>query len=414
MVKNLFIALSVLILNTNMYAGGYQVSLQGQRQIAMGHAATGLALDGSSIFFNPGALSLTPKRSIMAGASFILAKAIYDANTAENPSTYQARNQNTLGTPFSFYADFNTGGAETKWRVGLGVYTPYGSAVKYDDDWKGRFLLKSIDLKAICIQPTVSYSFGKVGIGAGLVYGIGSFDFVRGVPLMDYGTNEEGSAHLNGKASGLGYNLGIFAKLTDKWTVGANYRSNIDMKSSGGKADFQTPNAVANLFPDTEVKASLPLPAVATLGTGYKVNEKLQLAFDANITFWSVYDTLRFDYKETTAGLQNTRSARKYNNSLTLRLGAEYNVNKMIDVRMGIVGDYTPVDQEYMTPETPDMNRVAPSIGLGIKPIKNLSIDLSLLWVEGIKREIRNIESNFNGTYKLRAIIPGIGITYQY
>jgi len=413
MVKNFFFTICVILINTSIYAGGYQVSLQGQRQIAMGHTGTGLALDGSSIFFNPGALSLTPKRSIMAGASFIQAKAIYDASTAGNPSNYQARNQNSLGTPFSFFADFNTKGAESKWRIGFGVYTPYGSAVKYDDDWKGRFLLKSIDLKAICLQPTLSYSFGNVGIGAGFVYSIGSFDFERGIPLTS-STGEEGNAHLSGKASGMGYNVGIFAKLSDKWTVGANYRSNIDMKSKNGKAEFTTPSSLAYLFPNTEVDATLPLPAVATLGTGYKVNDKLQLAFDANITFWNVYDTLRFDYKDNTAGLQDTRSPRRYNNSLTLRLGAEYNVNKMIDVRMGIVGDYTPVDQEYMTPETPDMNRVAPSIGLGIKPIENLSIDLSLLWVEGLKREIKNVESNFNGTYKLRAIIPGIGITYHY
>lgn len=412
MIKKTLIAIGAFV-SLQMYAGGYQVSLQGQRQIAMGHAATGLSLDGSSIFFNPGALSFTPKRNVNLGASIIMAKALYDASTSEYPSTYQARNLNKIGTPFSFYADFNTG-EDDKWKVGLGVYTPYGSAVEYEEGWKGRFLLKSIDLKAICIQPTVSYRIGNFGIGAGFVYGIGSFKFERGVPLTTLGTDAEGNALLEGKASGMGFNIGVFGKLNDQWTVGINYRSLIKMKSKDGKADFTVPSAVGSLFPDTEVAAELPLPAVATLGVGYKATEKLQLAFDAQYTFWSVYDTLRFDYTSNTAGLTDTKSDRSYANSLTLRLGAEYNVNSKIDVRAGVVYDFAAADKYHMTPETPDANRFAPSVGLGIKPIENLTIDVSLLWVEGQKREIRNTESNFNGTYKLRALVPGLGLSYRF
>ncbi len=37
--------------------------------------------------------------------------------------------------------------------LGLSVYTPYGSTVKWEDDWAGSHLVNNIELQAIYIQP---------------------------------------------------------------------------------------------------------------------------------------------------------------------------------------------------------------------------------------------------------------------
>ena len=53
--RNKLMAISLLtLMSSSVFAGGYRISMQGQRQLAMGH--TGVAVIGQnaeSIFFNP-------------------------------------------------------------------------------------------------------------------------------------------------------------------------------------------------------------------------------------------------------------------------------------------------------------------------------------------------------------------------
>src|SRR6201986_4546689 len=51
------------------FAQGFQVNLEGQKQIGMGHTGTGLAQDGASVFFNPGAVVMLPQNYFQAGIS---------------------------------------------------------------------------------------------------------------------------------------------------------------------------------------------------------------------------------------------------------------------------------------------------------------------------------------------------------
>src|ERR1035437_1474604 len=83
-------------------AGGFQVNLQGQKQTGMGHTGTGLLLDGSSIFFNPGAVSFIDSlRMFNVGGNFIFPRIQY---LEPAPGTYTAEMNHHLGTPFSVYA----------------------------------------------------------------------------------------------------------------------------------------------------------------------------------------------------------------------------------------------------------------------------------------------------------------------
>jgi long-chain fatty acid transport protein len=52
-----------------IYAQGFRLTLNGQKQIGMGHTGTGLLQDGASIAFNPGAVAMLPENYIQAGIS---------------------------------------------------------------------------------------------------------------------------------------------------------------------------------------------------------------------------------------------------------------------------------------------------------------------------------------------------------
>ncbi len=390
-------------------AGGYQVNLAGQRQIGMGHAGTGLAMDNASIFFNPGAMSHIREHGITIGASGILAKIAY---RAPSPSNSTAMTDNPLGTPFQVYGTY---GVTDKLSVGLGVYTPFGSTVNWGNDWNGRFGLTQLSLQAIFVQPTASYQINeKVGIGFGLVYAFGGVNLQRDIPLQDQQGNY-GTAELDGKANGIGFNAGLYLKPSDRVSLGLSYRSKVDMKVDGGSANFTVASAVQSRFPNTNFAATLPLPSTVTLGVGFTPTEDLTLALDVSRVGWSAYKSLRFDYDAEVNGASFLEADRNYKDSYIYRIGAEYKATDMLALRAGIYYDESPVQEGYLTPETPDADALGLSVGVGYRFSDKISLDASFLYVNRQKRtDTGELAGGIAGTYKAVAYIPGIGVTYNF
>lgn len=391
-----------------LHAQGFQVNLQGQKQQAMGGAGTGTALDAASVFFNPGAVSLLKENSVSAGATLTFDNTVFrDGNSQKEYVTVSP-----ASSPFTAYAVW--GPVEKKWKVGLGIYTPFGSVIKYEDAWSGRFAITQMKLLSIFFQPTVSYQFSeKLGIGAGFVYGYGNIDLQRDLPVTDY-NSKYGSAQLTGTASGLGYNVGIYYKPADVLSLGVTYRSEVKMKVDNGNASFHVPSSLSSNFPSGKFSASLPLPQVLSLGIGHYPSDKWTVAADFNYIMWSSYQTLSFDYEQNTSSLKDTESPRNYKNSFALRLGAEYKANEKWKLRAG--GNYqkTPIQDGYVTPEVPDADRWNWTVGVGFAPIEKLVIDASFTYVNFVKRTDTNIETQLSGTYKSRILAPGLSLTYIF
>jgi len=389
-----------------LFAGGYQVRLQGQKQTGIGLIGTPFAFGASSIFYNPGSLSFMKENySFSAGVSGIFSNAIYGAKGSD----YIAETSNPTGTPFYFYG---AGKIIDDLTVGVGVFTPFGSSTKWDDMWNGRYLVQEISLSAIFIQPTVSYKINeKFGLGAGLDIVMGNVDLSKAIA-----SPVNGQFNMQGKSTALGFNVGAYIKPTDKLNIGIDYRSKVNMKVTGGEAKFtEIPSSLTTYFPSSaNFDAELPLPANLDFGLSYQVSEKFLLAAELNIIFWSAYDSLIIDFEVNNEKLVDSRSPREYRNSFIPRLGAEYKFNDKLIARAGVYYDATPTNEDYFSPETISLNQFAFTLGLSYMPIKGLSIDLSYLQLEGLEADKTYTPDNFGGTYKSRAFIPGIGLSYNF
>ncbi|MES2762978.1 MAG: outer membrane protein transport protein [Bacteroidota bacterium] len=389
------------------YAQGFQVNLQGQRQQGMGGAGTACMQDAAALFFNPGGASFVDWNSVIVGVTPTFARgAFMDANT-NNVS----RTNSPVSTPFAAYGLFEIKDS-SKLKLGLAIYTPFGSTVQWEDGWTGRFALTRLELRAIFIQPTVSYKITKkLGIGAGFVYATGKVNLQKDIPLIDLDGNY-GYAELSGKANGYGFNAGVYFEPIEKLSIGLTYRSKVIMEVKSGQATFKVPSSVAANFPDGTFKSKLPLPSVTTLGFGYKAAEKLSFALDINYVGWKAYDTLSFDYENNTASLIDTKSARMYKNTFAFRAGAQYKIDTHFAARLGLAYGITPVQNGYVTPETPDANRINYTAGIGYET-KHLKIDASFLFTH-LERTDTNTETNLSGTFKTNVIAPGISIGYKF
>lgn len=406
----LFIITFALI-SIQMIAGGFQVNLQGQKQTGMGHTGTGLLLDNASILFNPGAVSfLDSLRGISFGSSFIFARTTY---LEPYPGIYTSHIEKHTGTPITLYAVYKFNKA-AKWNIGLGIYTPFGSKVQWPDDWKGQALIREIDLQTIFIQPTASFKVNDhIGIGLGLIYATGDFSLRKAVPIQD-STGHYGEGNLKGKASGYGFNAGLYIKVNEKLSFGLDYRSQVSVKVDGGNADFTVPSSVEQYFPQTSFSTQLNLPQNISAGIGYVIDPKLKLAFDVNFIGWKSYDSLIIDFAENTDKLKDIHSARMYQNTFIYRIGAQYQLKEKWSIRMGGYFDTSPVKAGYLTPETPDANKIGITFGTTFNVTKKVHIDASLLYIEGMKRTDTNLETDFGGTYKSKAVVPGISLEYIF
>jgi long-chain fatty acid transport protein len=398
----------MLFLPVAISAQGYQVNLQGQVQQGMGGAGTAYIQDGAALFFNPGGASFVKGNSINVGVSPTIPNGQFlDKNTGKT-----ARTNSPVSYPFAAYALFGVKDT-SHLKFGLAVYTPFGSTVEWEAGWMGRFALTRLQLQSIFFQPTVSYKIThNLGIGAGFVYATGNVNLQRDIPVVDANGNY-GRAELDGKANGYGFNVGVYYKPMDKLSIGLTYRSKVTMEINDGDATFTVPTSLATNFPNGKFTSELPLPSVLTLGLAYAINSKLDLALDINYVGWKAYDTLAFDYENNTTSLFDTRSPRRYENTVAFRFGGQYKITDAFAVRVGIAYGQSPVQNGYLTPETPDANRINYTFGLGYTFKNKFGVNASFLFTS-FKREDTNLETGLSGTYQTNVVAPGISLFYKF
>lgn len=412
------LSLTLLALaGSTAFAGGYRVSIQGQKQLAMGHTGVAVVNSAEVAFFNPAGMAYLDKKfNLSVGGNALFAKTKFQ-NSQYN---WEASTEN-MGTPFSVYATYKINDWFT---AGLAVYTPYGSSVEWDQDWEGAHLVNNIDLQAIFVQPSISIRVGEhFSIGGGPIYATGSVNFNRNLSMNPLLSDSEGNpTDVTIDAKGItawGYTAGFMFNPTDKLRLGMNYRSEIIMEARDGDATYNdTPSF--NPLANTKFDADLPLPAELTVGLSYEVTNKWLVAFDYNRTMWSVYKALDVKFANGTESL----NPRNYQNSSTYRFGTQYKANDKFTFRAGMYFDESPVQDGYFAPETPRNDSMGYTGGLTYQVNSKLGVDFSFLYLHF--DEIDNSYNystdpisgqpnpDFGGTYKSVVFSPGIGITYGF
>ncbi len=441
------------------FAEGYQVNMQSTKQSGMGHVGVAMKLGAESMHFNPaGMVFMKETVDLSAGISGIWTKAHY------KNEGYKASTDNDVATPLYAYAGFKV---YDNLAIGLSLNTPYGSGIKWPNRWKGADLVQEISMKAFSFQPTVSWKItDNFSIGAGLMLATGNFNLSRalitGYDAVDLinGMNlspeildkypELGkivaaikenpdlnyvSAHLHGKSSvKVGYNVGAMWDINDKWTLGASFRSRMNMHAKRGTAKMDYLNkqieslvalmAAQGKFPPIDkgtFDAELPLPWNLTIGTSFKPIDRLIISADLQMVGWGAYDKLVLQFDEKVLNNYSIEAKKDYKNTFIGRLGAQYALTERLDVRAGVYFDQSPVRAHNYNPETPGMNKIGTSIGASFRPVKGFSIDFSMLYIAGLSRDgsytyntVFGTKRTFSGRYSCSAFAPSLGGSYTF
>ena len=250
------------------------------------------------------------------------------------------------------------------------------------------------------------------------------------------------SAKLSGNANvAVGVNAGILWDINDHWSLAMSYRSRMNMKVDRGRAVMNiTPEAAAlieqlgQLSSNTQLipaldkgtfHTELPLPTTVTWGVSFRPNAKWQMAVDLQWIGWSAYKDLNVAFNETELGIKDIYSVKNYSNTLSARFGAEYEALDWLTARAGIYFDESPVDSNYLNPETPSMTKIAYSLGASFQLARSLALDLAYCYVSSADPERTGsypiygyssgqLEEVFTRNYKLHAHVLSFGMRINF
>ena len=376
--------------------------------------------DASALFWNPGSITGLTGWNLLGGATILSIGGAFEEDTTFR--RYEG-DVPTLIVPHFFLTWKPTSGMMSrggKLAWGLGVYVPYGLTSQWTTDFPGRFLAQKAELATIYVQPNVAYQLNeRWSIGGGPVIGHSEVELVQHLDLSEQAAvttptvirfnqlgiarhTDFGTATLSGDALAYGYHLGIYGKPNERWTVGLRFLSAIDFEYDDAKASFtQTntglvlppgnpicspagtnpicggnPNATVNIdalvgpqfttggaLVSQGVKTHITHPSQIQFGIGYHKYQNWTLSADYTFTGWRRFRELPIDFENTTT--PDRVLIEDYNNTSSIRLGAERMFTNGAALRAGFSGVASAAPDETVTPLLPEQDRSYMTIGGG-------------------------------------------------
>jgi long-chain fatty acid transport protein len=221
--------ISALAWNTAC-AGGISLYEVGTADVGLASAGyTARAQDASTVFTNPAGMTR------LAGDQFTLgAQVLYgDVGFSIGQGTTPALGGNAGGNPVDWLPGgglFYSHSVSPDFKVGLALTGNFGSVVKYDDGWVGRYRAQEGTLLGISILPSAAWRVNEhLSLGASLNAMVGKFENRVAVNNI---VGSDGSLELDDNAWGFGANLGLLYEVNQGTRFGITYTSPVKLDFS--------------------------------------------------------------------------------------------------------------------------------------------------------------------------------------
>jgi len=405
------------------HAAGFALFEQGAKGMGFAGAFTAQASDPSAIFHNAAGVAFLKGTQFYVGDTRV---APHFDFTGAGPFPGGLTEESAIAAQFP-PAAYLTHAFSDRFAAGVGVNVPFGLASEWSnpDRYSGRYISTKAELKGFSINPTLAVQLSpRVALGAGVDFRLSSVTLERRVPVINPFTQsviDAAAVSLTSDTNtGVGFNVGLLAKLSDSVSVGASYRSKVGIDYTGVSSFTlrSSGNAQLDAILATRVpQGSLPttthidFPAIASVGLA-KVWNKWTIEADVNWYGWSSFDQLPI----TLTGRPDLSEVvtENYDDSFQYRIGIERVLNEAWSVRGGYFRDQTPAPPQSVSPLLPDSDRNGIAFGLGWKGPK-LRVDAASWLVLSPERSTEGLSNdNYNGTYKGRAFTLGLSVGYTF
>jgi long-subunit fatty acid transport protein len=184
----------------------------------------------------------------------------------------------------------------------------------------------------------------------------------------------------------------------DKLDIAIKYELNTSLTlTNDTKKDY------ADMFKhDSSFRADMP--AILAIGVGYKISDKFRTQLSFNTYF---------DKQANWEGREDLVDK----NLWEAALGLEYDINDMFTASIGFMRGVTGVSDQYQTDLSYSNSSTTIGLGVQIKPMENLSIDLGGLYVMYDDHSVDYLSGTpyaYNMNYAKTTTTLGIGVNYKF
>ena len=349
----------------NTLAAGTAVGVQSSRATGMASSVTAMIDDSSAVYYNPAGIAQGKRVDVLFGDTLIIPRLTFTSATTGNTASTHG-----VVPPPHLYA---TAGLTDDLSVGVGVFSPFGMAVRWPSDWEGRSLATSSTLATYYLNPTVAYRLGPLRLGAGLQIVRATLDLKRKIRFGD----QEGFSELGGGSWGYGANAGVQIEAVRQYlSVGLHYRSSVKLDFNGNAHFENIPPPLAATIHDQRVSSSLTQPDSLALGVASHPIPKLVIEVDLLWFGWSKVSSVAMSFPDDQTGTLSSSLKKDWKNSVSVCVGGEANVAESWRVRAGVMYDPSPSPADTLTPETPDADRLNLALGVGYQHGSGIHADL--------------------------------------
>lgn len=402
----LFLVVSFLLIPSFAFGAGFLIYNHDASATGGGLAFTAQVDNPSAVFYNPAAINRLEGTNISSGATFIAPFTSFK-NEATGKETDMEDHIYFLPN-FYITHKFND-----KFSGGVGLFSLFGLATDWPDDWEGRYLSTFAELRSIYINPVISWQINsQLSTAIGLSFISSEIKQEKAVSFWPLPI-PDGRTKLDADGTSVGFNLALLYHFAPFFDLGVSYRSKVSIHYKGD-VETKAPKYLSKVVPKGDASVDIDLPPVVAVGIATSIIKNLTVEADLFWIGWSTYDELKADFeKPVPKPLQGFVAPiiRDYHDTITYGFGIKYQLNPSWVIRCGYVIDHTPVPEKAVDPILPDANRDEYSIGLGYEG-KKFKLIISYYGVFARDRKVNRNLNDFNGEYE--STTHAVGVNFEY
>ena len=420
MKKTILFIIFFSLFSGSAFASGFGVFTQGASGLGQANAVVAHPVGPSSLYFNPALLNDVTGRQIEIGTT-----GVYADRSIQLDAGNTEESKNNWNFPSNAYY---THQVNEKLSTGFGLFFPFGLSTEWDADYAGKYLATKGEITTLNINPVIAYRLNdKLSLAAG-------FSMLYLDATLEKKINQDAVASLvngalvtglsdidqqfAGEGWGHGFNLGLLFKANDRISIGATYRSHIDVNVEGrAKFDNVEDPIVAMLMRDTDGKADIRLPAQATVGIAFSILPKLVVETGVRWEDWSSTKDLTIELDSPVLGQTTDSIPRDWKATWSYNIGGHYEISESLALNAGYLYGENAVPDSTFEPLIPDTDAHLFTFGVDWTN-KTWTISAAFGYEQHDNRQKNSNQSDplgmANGEYEADIYLTGLSVIYSF
>lgn len=372
---------AVIVFFSELHAGGiilYEIGTQAIGLASAGWAAR--AEDPSIAFTNPAGMSRLSCREVEFGLEPIYSRVHFDPNAETTIAGKKGDGSVWIPSGGVYYVE----PVNETWTVGVSMLGYFGSKLKFNHSWVGRYYLTELLLQGYSFVPAISCQMtDKLSFGVGVQAMYSLFkqksavnNFLDGLP--------DGSLKLYDDDFGFGCLVGLLYEFTPSTRIGVQYVSKVRLqfrcKPHFSNVGPTLRNAVKNSgVSSSQVLLDIDVPQCVMLSVYHDLTDNLAIMGNAGWQEWSDFQKASIVLGSATA--PSLTAIPKYKNTWHAALGARYRLHETLALMAGLAYDSAAVSAKNRPLDFPVGRQWRYGAGLEwcVSPAIQVGVDFTLM-----------------------------------